>query len=370
MGFLDRLGLGRKRSSALLDMTTVGIASQWAQPGNLGSIVISDALGVNLANLPLDRGTAMTVPAVSKGIHLLTSSIARFPLRALTDQTQTVTITVDGAPVQVERAVPVANQPTWLYRTNGQVSPYARMVATVTDCIFDGVSLWLTTRGADGRILDAEWCPSSLWELRPDGRFYIEGRKEPLQDTEMILFDVPMWDGLLSVGAGNLRGAKDVEKSWQGRARNPIPVMVLKVEDGTDYDQEEIDAYVEAWADARKSENGAVGFLPAGISMEVHGEVSPDLMLQGRNAVKTDVANYLNVPTTLLDGSLSEASLTYTTQDGNRNTFYELSLPRWTDAIAHRLSQDDCVPRGQRVRFDFYEQYAPTPSPTGPTELD
>lgn len=351
-------------------MAPTGILSQWAGPSDLGSIVISDALGVELANLPLDRGTAMTVPAVAKGMHLLMSSIARYPLRALTDQTEMVPVTRDGQQVLVERAVPVADQPSWLYRTNGQVSPYARMVATVADCVFDGVSLWLTTRGAADQILEAEWCPPNLWSLGQDGKFYIEGRKEPLQDSEMILFDVPMWDGLLAVGAGNLRGAKDVEKSWQGRARNPIPVIVLKVDDGTDYSQEEIDEYVEAWATARNSENGAVGFLPPGISMEVHGEVSPDLMLQGRNAVKTDVANYLNVPTTLLDGSLAEAALTYTTQDGNRNTFYDLSLPRWTDAIAHRLSQDDCVPRGQRVRFDFYEQYATTPSPTGPTELD
>lgn len=351
MGLLDWLGLSTRRADALA-ATRIGVLSQWADSSALGTIVISDALGVHLANLPLDRGAAMAVPGVAKGRALLVSTIAKFPLVAL-DQ---------NGPLPAER------QPSFLYRTNTAQSPYSRMVCTVDDLIFHGVSLWLTTRGAANQILDAEWCPRDLWSVK-EGRFYLQGRDQPLDESEMLLFDVPLFDGLLAIGAGNLRGAKDVEKSWQGRARNPIPVMVLRAtEDGLT--QDEVDAYVKSWSDARKSENGAVGFLPKGIEMDVHGEVSPDLMLQGRNAVKTDIANYLNIPTSLLDGSLSEASLTYTTQEGNRNIFYDLSLPFWVDPIAQRLSQDDVVPRGQRVRFDFYEQYALTPSPTGPTELD
>lgn len=351
MGFLDWLGLSTQRSSAILQSTSVGVLSQYAAPGDLGTIVISDALGVQLQNLPMGRAEAMSIPSVAKAQHLLTSTIARFPLRAM-DET--------GA---------LATQPTWLYRSNGDVSPYARMVATVDDLIFHGRSLWLTTRGASGQILEAEWCPIDLWRVQ-DGEFFIEGRKTPLQRDEMILHSVPLWDGLLSVGASNLRGAKDVERAWQGRARNPIPVMVLKVTDDSNLTQEEVDQYVQEWSTARRAEGGAVGMLPAGLEMEVHGEVSPDLMLQGRNAVKTDVANYTNVPTTLLDGSLSEASLTYTTKEGERNLFYDLCLPYWIDPIMQRLSQDDCVPRGTRVRFDMYDVYAPTPSPTGPLEED
>jgi len=352
VGLLDWLGLSTRRADALAASRT-GVLSQWSDTSGLGTIVVSDTLGAHLANLPMDRGAAMTIPGVAKGRALLVSTIARFPLIAL-DPT---------GPLSADR------QPSFLYRTNSGQSPYSRMVCTVDDLVFHGVSLWLTTRGAAGQILDAEWCPRDLWSVQ-DGKFYLQGRDEPLDESEMILFDVPLYDGLLIIGAGNLRGAKDVEKAWMGRARNPIPVMVLKVTDDSQLTQEEVDQYVDAWSDARKSENGAVGFLPKGIDMDVHGEVSPDLMTAGRNATKTDIANYLNVPASLLDGTLAEASLTYTTQEGNRNLFYDLSLPFWVDPIQQRLSQDDVVPRGTRVRFDFYEQYAPTPSPTGPLELD
>jgi hypothetical protein len=352
VGLLDWLGLSTRRYTAL-SSSSVGVLSQYADTSGLGTIVISDALGVQLANLPIDRGAAMSVPSVAKGRNLLVSTVAKFPLVAL-DAT---------GPLQNDK------QPSFLYRTNTAQSPYSRMVCTVDDLIFHGVSLWVTTRGAAGQVLDAEWIPRDVWSVK-DGKFYLDGRITPLDESEMILFDVPLFDGLLAIGASNLRGAKDVEKAWHGRARNPIPVMVLKVTDDSQLTQEEVDEYVEAWSAARKSENGAVGFLPKGIDMDVHGEVSPDLMLQGRNAVKTDVANYLNIPTTLLDGTLQEASLTYTTTEGNRNLFYDLSLPFWVDPITQRLSQDDIVPRGTRVRFDFYEQYAPTPSPTGPMELD
>jgi len=350
VGFLDLIGFGSK-SATSIKATDFGILSQYASSDGIKPLVVAEALGFSLATQPIDRDAALAVPAVSKGRALLTSSIAKFPLRVL------------------DQNGPIADQPTWLYRTNGDVSPYARMVCTIDDLIFRGRSLWLTKRGAAGQILEAEWCPPDLWRLQ-DGKFYVEGRKTPLDDTEMILFVIPLWPGLLTVGSSNLRGARDVERAWQGRARNPIPVMVIRETEELGLSQAEIDAYVDSWAGARDAENGAIGYLPKGLELDVHGEVSPDLMSQGRNATKTDVANYLNVPASLLDGSLSEASLTYTTQEGNRNLFYDLSLPFWTDPIAHRLSQDDCVPRGQRVRFDFYEQYAPTPSPTGPTELD
>ncbi|TDW50992.1 phage portal protein BeeE [Curtobacterium sp. PhB42] len=353
MGFLDWLGLSTRQSDAFAAAraTSIGVLSQYADSSSIKPLVISESLGIEIDSVPMDRGIAMSIPSVSKGQHLLTSMIARFPLRALDE---------NGA---------IPDQPTWLYRTNGDVSPYARMVATIDDLIFHGRSLWLTSRGAAGQILEAEWVPIHLWRLQ-DGQFYIEGRKEPLDRTEMILHTVPLWDGLLSVAASNLRGARDVERAWQGRARNPIPVMVLKETQDNDLEQDEIDEYVEAWSTARKSENGAVGYLPRSLEMEVHGEVSADLMEEGRNAVKSDVGNFLNIPTSLLDGTVSQASLTYTTKEGDRNLFFDLSLPFWTDPIAQRLSQDDCVPRGQRVRFDMYDLYTPTPSATGPLEED
>lgn len=323
----------------------VNILSPYADSSQLGSIVVAEVFGVDGVDLPLSRSAAMQVPAVVRAQGLLTSSVARFPLRAL------------------DELGLVKDQPSWLYRTNGAVSPYDRLCFTVDDLIFFGNAVWLTTRGADGRILEAEYCPRDLWSAK-DGQIYLSGRKEPLEDTECIVFD-PIFPGLLNVGAKNLRGAQDVERAWHRQARNPIPLILLQVTDDSNLTQDEVDEYVKQWSSARNNENGAVGFLPQGIDMKVFGQSDPELMTTGRNATKADVSSYLGIPATMIDGSLTQASLTYTTTEGNRNLFYEFALPQWTGPIEARLSQDDVVPRGTRVRFDKYEQYTLDPAPTG-----
>jgi phage portal protein BeeE len=92
--------------------------------------------------------------------------------------------------------------------------------------------------------------------------------------------------------------------------------------------------------------------------------------VQARNMARLDVANLTGVPAALLEGSVSTASLTYSTHEGQRNEFVDFALNPYIDAIASRLSQDDIVPRGQRVRFDLSDLYTTTPAPTGEPEED
>ena len=74
-------------------------------------------------------------------------------------------------------------------------------------------------------------------------------------------------------------------------------------------------------------------------------------MIEARNAVKLDIANFMNLPTAMLDAALPKASLNYETQEGRTESFIE-RLPFWTEPIEARLSMDDVCPRGQRIRFD------------------
>ncbi|MDJ0336433.1 phage portal protein [Salinibacterium sp. G-O1] len=346
MGLLDLLGLGRQRPDYLATLDDFGLRSPWAE-GSLAAIVYADVLGADAAaGMPLSRAEAIQIPAVSKARNLLVSTIAKLPLVALDK---------DGA---------LGEQPTWLYRTDGLVSPYERLAWTVDDLIFYGVSLWLTERGAAGQILNAEWCPPQLWKIT-DGHVLVNDIAVDSQDY--ILFNPP-FEGLLNVGSRTLKGARDTEKAWTGRMRNPIPLIELKVTDDSNLTQAEVDAYVKAWAAARQAENGGVSFTPAGMEVRVHGEVKADLMQEGRNAIRTDVGSFLNVRAALLDGTTGIDSLTYTTKDGEKNSFYELDLPFWTNPIEHALSVDKVVPRGQRVRFDRIELDNPV-LPTGvPTE--
>lgn len=351
MGILERLGVRqRKVSSTPVDL---GIASPW-QEGSLSQIVLSDLLGADVADeLPLGREDAMTVPAVAKARNLLVGTIPKFPLRALDDKGELKT------------------QPSFLYRTDSDVDPYERMVWTVDDGFFYGLSLWLCDRGEPDRssrrpVLNAEYCPWSDWKVE-EGKILVNDR--PVDESNVILFNFSN-AGILYEGRKTIRAARDVERSWQGRARNPVPIIELRVTDGdAPLSQTEVETYVKAWATARRNPDGAVSYTPAGMELKTHGEINPDLYVEGRNAIRTDIGAFSNIRASMLDGTIGIDSLTYSTKEGERNAFYEFDLPFWTGPIENRLSRDDILPRGQRVRFDKYENYAPTPTPTGaPTE--
>ena len=351
MGILDNLGLGRRRPD-LLTPPNLRLASPWAE-GSLTSLVVADMLGQDVADaLPVGRAEAIMLPAVSKARNLLVSTIAKFPIAAYAQGTR------------------LADQPTFLYRTNGPVSPYTRMVWTIDDGIFYGCSLWLVERGADRAIHDARWCPFDWWEIDDDGRILVSpdgsDPKQPVDADSVILFDFP-FEGLLTVGARTLRGARDQERAWVGRTRNPLPVIDLHRTEENELDDDEVTELVNDWAAARMNPNGAVGSTPAGIELHTYGETPVDLMVEGRNAVRTDIGSFLNVRVAMLDGTIGVDSLTYTTNEGEKNSFFELDLPFWVDPIEARLSLDDVVPRGQTVRFEMYQAY---PLPTGPALED
>jgi hypothetical protein len=356
VGLLDILGLGTARP--LLGAAQSGIVSPWAE-GNLSSVVWSDVLGDDIVDaLPLTRAEAISLPAVSKARNLLCATVGKFPLVAARYDRET------GADTDTTRDHP------WLYRTNGPVTPYSRMVWTVDDGIFYGCSLWLLERGEaqDGRrpIVNAAWCPFDWWTIE-EGRFVVRengtGPARKLERDEYLFFDFP-FEGLLNVAGRTLRGAREQERAWVGRAKNPIPLIDLhRTDDYVEMQDGEVEDMVQAWATARTNVNGAIGSTPHGIDLRVHGDVAVDLMIEGRNAVRTDVGSFLNVRVAMLDGTIGVDSLTYTTKDGERNAFFEFDLPFWTDPIEARLSLDDVVPRGQRVRFQKYQE---TPEPIGP----
>lgn len=365
MGLMSALGFTRKPSLTLPDLS---LASPWQPPGALNQITVKDIWGAEVSqNLPLDRSVAITVPSVSRARNLLVGAIMQYPLVALTDKTETVTLP-DGTSATVP--VQVDPQPTFLYRTNGDVSPQERIAWTVDDLIFYGTSLWLTDRGASNQILDATWLPQSQWRWNKDGELEVRNASElwvELDDADYILFNSP-FEGLLNIAGRTLRGAISTEEAWTGRMRNPIPLIELSMSE--ELEEEEIRSLIQAWSDARTGVNGAVSYTPPGMEVKDHGSLQADLYTEGRNAIRTDVGNFLNIPTSMMDGSLAEASLTYQTTEGIRNRFQVESVPFWTMPIEAALSADKVVPRGQRVRFDKSQDYTPIPTPTGAPSKD
>lgn len=326
MGIIDWL-TGTRRTADLLSFT-----SPYASTGTLHPMIATDLLSEEvLAQLPLSREIAMSVPAVSKARNLLVATIGKFALKAY-----------QGTDL-------LATQPEFLYRSESTVTPYERMAWTVDDLIFYGYSVWLVERDATGRIARADYCPSRYVQIT-DGHILID--EQPVTAEEIILFNSP-FEGLLTVAARTIRAAVDQESSWAGRAQNPVPIIELHQTDDA-MDQDEVKAFVDAWAKARTSKNGAIGYTPPSLEIRTHGEVKADMMIEGRNAVRTDIGSFVNIRASMLDGTMGIDSLTYSTTEGERNSFYEFDLPFWTDPITARLSMDDVVDPGASVRFEMY----------------
>ena len=85
--------------------------------------------------------------------------------------------------------------------------------------------------------------------------------------------------------------------------------------------------------------------------------------------MKLDIANFLNLNPAMLGAALPKSSLNYETQEGTRQEFTQ-RLSYWTGPLEDRLSQDDLVPHGQYVRFDFNPTPDPAATSTGPTVED
>lgn len=313
------------------------IESPNAGTSSIAQVVYSEFFAGEIAEVT--RQGALMVPAIKKGRDILVGAIAGMPL------------------VQLRGEEDVT--PDWLRNSATGVTPWHRMAATVDDLVFFDWSLWLVQRDGDGRISDALHVPFERWTVDDvTGVIEIDGKRASAE--EVILIPGNGSGGILVAGAQTIKGYRAMERAWVGRVQNPIPLVELHqtsddpLTDGTETDEDdEIQRLVDEWAAARISPNGAVGYTPMQIELRVHGDVKHELFVEGRNAAVLDVSRLLNMPAAILDGSMSTASLTYTTQEGKRSEFDLFTLPSWTAPIEAALSLDTVAPAGEVIRFDW-----------------
>jgi len=348
MGFTDWF-LGRTPGNPVSTPAAQrGVISPWAE-GELSKVVWSDVFSTDPQFIT--REEALSIPAVAKARALLISLIADKPLKAY------------------RAGAELPTQPTFLYRTDGDVSPWHRMAMTVDDLFFSGWSLWAVNRGAAGQITAADRVPMGVWEFDDKGRILIKdenGTPRSVDSERVVLIPGPN-EGLIKFGSRTLNGAIAMERAWVKRAEDPIPLLDLHQTDSTsNISPQEAAQLVADWNAARAK--GATAFTPYDVDARVMGETDPALFIEGRNFLKIDVANFAGLPAALLDGSLAQSTLTYSTQEDHRNEVMDYALPYWIGPIEGRLSQDDVVPAGQSVHFDFSRLTTPTNPPFNETE--
>lgn len=350
MGFLDFMRPAVQGTSL---PHPLGITGLWwqRQPENpLAQLVLDDILGSEFPEI-IDRNMAMRVPPVRRARALLVGAIADLPLVAYRGD---------------ER---LSVQPTWAYRSD-KLDTWHRMAATIDDILFYDECMWLRQNGEDGFPLDMQHIPWEAWSVNADGEIEVTfspNAQPEVVPAEKLLYIPGTGDGGLLSAVDTIRGARRIDKAWVARTQSPIPpTLFVQKEEGTTTSSE-VTALLTDWGNARRNpETAGTGYVPFGIEPmfpTLHDDSA--MFIEGRNAVRLDFANLTNIPASLLDGSTATASLTYTTTEGQKSSFHEQSLRYWSAPIEHRLSMDDVVPRGQRVRFDitYTTQVPPTGEP-------
>lgn len=336
MGLLERL----TRTTRAVERLSAGLPLVSPLAGStaaISQVVFSEFFAGEVSEVT--REGALQIPPMKRGRDILVGVVSGMQLQEWQDTTETT--------------------PAWLRGSASGISPWHRMAMTIDDLIWYDWSAWTVSRDSSGAILDAIRIPYERWSVDDyTGAVYVDGSQ--VSAEEIIVFPGNGSGGILATGATTIKGYRALERSWIGRAQNPIPLVELHqtsddplTPDGdNDAESDEIGRLIDEWSLARTSPTGAVGYTPHNIEVRVHGTVQTDLYVEGRNAAVLDVARLLNIPAALLDGSMSTATLTYSTTEGKANEFASYSIPTWTNPIEARLSLDDVSPAGRVIRFD------------------
>ena len=301
-------------------------------------------------NRGMTRDAAMSIPALSRARRVICHSIASLPLRAYRGETL------------------IADQPKWLERTNGVVSPYHRMLMTVDDLLFYGLSAWAVERDYDGQVIDADRVPIDQWSLNDERKFVWRGPDgtHTEADPRSVILIPGTDDGLLAYPAA-LSHASDLLRAATKAAENPVAYIDLHQTNDKPITDEVRQNIIDSWARARNGENGGIAFTSNGIEARELGAPSEHLLIEGRNAAALDIARAVGIPGAIVDAN-NGSNMTYENAESKARDLVNYGLSAYMSPISARLSLDDVCPRGTAVRFDLENLVGPGATVAAPDE--
>jgi len=358
VGLLDRLRGANQVARYADTQPSRALATPFAGDNHLLPAVVLDDIFQGKVK-PVTRAEAMSVPTWAKARDLVCSTLARQPVKVYRN----------GVALDAE------DQPTWLTRSV-YFPPRLRMLQTIDDIAHYGIALWVLDRGepdSSGRrqVLDAFRVTRDKWKI-DRGEVIVtgnDGKSVAIPEGNYLLFPGRS-EGLLTIAADTIRGAKDLERQWLARVRNPVPLTEIRYTGDDDLESDEMRDIRSTFINARNDDDGIVMVTPRDFEIHSHGDATLDLFVQGRNAVSLDVARFWGMAASLLDASnVNGSSVNYENNAIGRSSFYDLTLRAWATPIEEALSQDDVLPRGQYVQFDL-SSLTTTDTGTGPVLED
>lgn len=299
-------------------------------PSTLAQAIFPD---VDTSLFPVDAATALTVPAVSRGIQIFSTVGSRLPLTA-TD--------VNGNTVDLP----------WLNTTQGPITPAKRTAGIIQDLIFYNHALISVERDSFGMVINFSHVPANLWTLDSKGNILVNGK--PVSAADYVYVPSIMPAGFLDVARDSIRQYRNITQTINNRTAVPEPVVLIKQTEAFEASAEEVDDMHAQLEDSLTSKRGGIVYVPKGIDVTGFGSTDSAnaLMLEGREALRKDLANFLGITVGLLDGSSGDSN-TYANAVDEKNELLELSLKTWTEPLADRLSQNDCTPEGVKISVDY-----------------
>lgn len=319
-----------------------GLMFPWSATARMEQFAWSDIYGAADAET-VTRGIAMKVAPVHKARSVIVSRLADLPFEL--------------GEFKNGEFVADATQPGWLTATEDEATtPYHRFAWSLDDILFTGWALWAVERDEAGTVVAAERVARNLWRFDAQSPTGVSIGLDsgagivwaPINDSSTVLLFAGPDEGLLATAHDTIVGWRHMERAWVGRTRNPLPLVVLQETSENGADEDEVTKVIEDYSKARMSPNGAVMFSPYGIEVKTFGEAKADLFNEGRNAARIDIANHVNLPVTYLDGSTATSSLTYVTQEGDRNQVID-DLEFWIAPFEARLSEADVTGSARKV---------------------
>lgn len=282
---------------------------------------------------PVDAATALTVPAVQRGIQIFTSVGSRLPLLA----------TNDGAAYDLP----------CLTRTEGVITPAKRQAGIIQDLVFYNHALIRVERDGSGMVINFAHVPATHWSLDGKGNILVQGLKASPFDYVYIPSIMPA--GLLETARDSIRQYRNITQTINNRTAAPEPVVIVSETTELKPTVEEVDDMLLQLTDSLQNKRGGIVYVPFGMSIDGFGatDSANSLMLDARNAIRVDVSNFMGISAALLDGSGGGNSDVYSNSVDEKNELLELSLKTWTEPLADRLSQNDCTPDGVKISVDY-----------------
>lgn len=305
------------------------------RPNHLFTVdAVTDWFGIDSDMIPPTRSEAMSVPAMARARHIVTTP-ARLP----------IVITPADYPYRT-----LIDQPD-PKRTRAAV-----LTDTLDDLLFLGMALWRVTeryapqgRAKVGRPRHAERIDLGRTTYDEQaGRWLIDG--QPVMDRDMIWFEGPH-EGVLAFGGRAMRSAVRLDTAYRNSANNPAIVAELHQTSDDVMSDAEIQGLVSE-ARAAIAAHGVL-YTSAGMELTTHSASPENLLISGRNAAAVDIARMVGLPASVLDAHAPGSSGTYQNVQARLREARDIGVDAYSTPITERLSMDDILPRGVSCVFHW-----------------